>query len=91
MTRRKTHREAPELAAFLRRMARALVRRAGEGDLEALSALVDARTAIDAAIGQAARALHDLDPEPYSWTDIGRELRISRQAARQMYGRKDTQ
>lgn len=85
---RKTHREALELASFLRRMARALVRRAAEGDLDALTALVQARAAIDEAIVAAARELHDgrFPTEGYSWTEIGRELGMTRQAARQRFG-----
>jgi len=76
--------ECPEIAAFLKRMARAMVRRAAEGDLEALSALQESRDAIDVAMTDAARALHD--DFLYSWTQIGTELHISRQAARQRFG-----
>lgn len=74
--------ESPEMAAFFQRMARAMVKRAATGDLEALSALADSRAALDEAIVHAARALHDFD---YSWTQIGAELGITRQAARQMF------
>jgi hypothetical protein len=66
-------------------MSRALVRRAAEGDLDALEVLALARDDLDAAIGDAARALHDEFHDPYSWTEIGRVLGVTRQAARQAY------
>lgn len=78
----KRHYEAPDMAGFVRRVARAMVRRAAEGDLEALSALVEIRRATDAAINDAARALH---AEGHSWTDIARELGTTRQNARQRF------
>lgn len=90
MTRRRKEREAPELAGFLRRMARALVRRAAAGDLEALAALVESRDALDVAIGDAARALHYDFTQPYSWGEIARELGISRQAAQQRFGKAES-
>lgn len=78
---RKTY-EAPDMAGFLRRIAKALVRRAAEGDLETLSAIRQVQADLDAALEQAAAAAHDAG---YSWTEIGRELGISRQAARQRF------
>lgn len=93
MTRRRKDREALELASFLRRMARALVRRAAAGDLDALVALVESRNAIDNAISDAARALHDWDDPGthagYSWSEIGRELGITRQAAQQRFSESE--
>lgn len=80
--RARKWREAPELEAFLKRMARALTRRAAEGDLEALSALHGAAQAVDDAMGQAARELHGFG---YSWTEIGREVGLTRQGARQRW------
>lgn len=88
MTRRRKHREALELAAFLRRMGRALVRRAGEGDVLALVALVESRASLDDAIREAAAALYYDSPLELSWGDIGRELGMTRQAARQAFQRK---
>lgn len=85
----RKYREAPELAAFLRRMGRALVRRAGEGDLEALSALLDSIAALEAAAGEAARALVDPDGPAYSWGEVGREVGMTRQAARQRWGKSE--
>lgn len=89
MTRRRKDREALELAGFLRRMGRALVRRAADGDMDALAALVQSRDALDAAIGDAARALHYDFHQPYSWGEIARELGITRQAAQQRFGRAE--
>lgn len=86
--RRRVERESPDMAAFVGRVARAMVRRAGEGDLEALTALRAMSEAIEQATEDAARALHD-DPfgpgTGYSWTVIGAELGITRQAARQRF------
>ena len=81
--------EAPDMAAMMRRVTRALVRRAEDGDLEALTALVDVEAAVHAATRDAAVALHD-GPFAYSWNEIARELGITRQAAR-MYGARDSQ
>lgn len=74
--------EAPEMEAFMRRMARALARRAAEGDLEALAAIVAARADLADALEVGARGAHE---HGYSWTEIGREIGITRQAARQRF------
>lgn len=91
MTRRRKHREALELASFLRRMGRALVRRSGEGDVLALVALVETVDYLEGSIVEAAQALYYDSGLGLTWGDIGRELGISRQAARQRFecrGRK---
>lgn len=80
--RSKREYEAPDMAGFLRRVSRALVRRAGEGDLETLSAISQVHADMAAALEDAAAAAHAAG---YSWTEIGRELGISRQAARQRF------
>lgn len=74
------------MGAFLARTVRAMARRATEGELEALGELRKLRWQIDAAIAEGAQGAHDGEFQ-FSWTDIGRELGISRQAARQMYGK----
>lgn len=81
--RRREQRESPDMAAFVARVARGMVRRAGEGDLEALTALTGMRKAIDEATDDAAAELHRAG---YSWTDIGRETGTTRQNARQRWG-----
>lgn len=86
MARSRVHREAAELIGFQRRMARAMVKRAEGGELEALSALADARRAFDAAISEAARALRI---HGYTWADIGAELGVTKQAAQKRFGEDD--
>lgn len=78
--------ESPDIAAFLKRQGRGLVRRAGEGDLEALSALLDSIAALEASAGEAARALVETG---YSWGEVGREAGMTRQAARQRWGKAE--
>lgn len=82
---KKREREAPEMGAFLRRTIRAMSRRAIGGELEALGELRKLRWEIDAAIAEGAQGAYEAFG--FSWTEIGNELGISRQAARQMYGR----
>ena len=77
--------EARDMEGMVRRVARGMVRRAEAGEHDALVALVAMRDAIDEATVLSARALHDA--EIMSWTDIGRELGISRQAARKRFAR----
>lgn len=74
------------MGAFLRRVARAMVRRAGEGELDAVVVLLRARADIDEQLGNAARAAHDFG---YSWTDIARELGMTRQNALKRWARND--
>ena len=80
--RNKTY-EAPDMAAAISRMTRGLTRRAAEGDLEALSALAEAERAAHLALEAAGAAAHD---HGYSWTEIARELGITRQAAQHRFG-----
>ncbi len=84
MTGRRREREADEMRKFLGRMMRAMVVRAAAGDLDALVALRQIRGDVDEAVVDAARALHEFR-QPYSWTEIGDALGISRQAARQQF------
>lgn len=72
--------EAPDLTAMLVRTANALVKRAEEGDLEAISALADAERAMHDALTAAVRA-NRAGVNAYSYAEIGRELGISKQAA----------
>lgn len=78
--------ETADFDAFVRRVLKAYGRRIGEsGDIDALVAIqrlrVEAREATY-------RAVHSLrENYGYSWTDIGRELGISRQAAQQRFSR----
>jgi DNA-directed RNA polymerase sigma subunit (sigma70/sigma32) len=80
--------EAPELGAMLTRMLAALVRRATAGELDALTELRLLNERSRDALVLAARGAHD-GPGYYSWTEIGRELGMSRQAARQLFAGRD--
>lgn len=76
------HRESPEIAAFIRRMFRALERRAQDGDLEALEALASLRSSLR---DSTERAGLSASKHGYSFTEIGTALGITRQAARQRF------
>jgi CTP:molybdopterin cytidylyltransferase MocA len=82
--------EAPDMAAMMARTARALVRRAAEGDLEALSALADServmRESLDAAVA-ALREREDQFGKVTPWSAIAGELGVSRQAAQMRWGK----
>lgn len=85
--RRRSRREkpeAPELAAASKRFARALVGRAAEGDDVAFEQLAEVRASVDVALGDAARGLLAAG---YSWAEVGSRLGITKQAARQRFGR----
>ena len=75
--------EAPDVGAMVSRMFRALVKRAAEGDLEAVQVLAALSGDLQAATNNAAAAAHDFG---YSYTELGNALGISRQAARQRFG-----
>jgi hypothetical protein len=85
MSKRRREYEAPDMEKMMTRVARALVRRAAEGDLEALTALANVDRALQSAICDAAAELHD--DAGYSWSEIARELQITRQAAQQRFAR----
>lgn len=72
---------------MMARMMRALERRAEAGELEALEELATLVDQAKRSLSHGARAAHD-GPAHYSWTDIGLTLGITRQAARQLYGRE---
>jgi len=78
------HREAPELAAAAIRMMRALARRAGDGELEALEALAMMQDVANVQLGAAVAGYRE-GPAQASWTTIGDALGMSRQAARQRW------
>ncbi len=83
--RPKVFRESPDMSGMVGRVAKGMVVRAKDGDLEALTALRDMEAAIHEAYIAAGAALH-AEPFAYSFTEIGREVGISRQAAQQMFG-----
>lgn len=83
VTPRSARTEADEFGSFVRRILRAYGRRVADRDIEALAGLVSLRNEIDGQIEAAAGSLHDT----YSWTEIGRVLGITRQAAQQRFSR----
>lgn len=84
MTARR-EREAPEVAAAAIRMMRALARRAGNGELEALEALSALQDSVQLQLGAAVAGYRE-GPAQASWTDIGTILGTSRQNAQQRFG-----
>jgi hypothetical protein len=82
MSARKREREAPEVGAMARRVLRALVRRAADGDTEALEQLLILAGELPAAIHDAGVGLHRFG---YSYTEIGTVAGITRQAARERF------
>jgi len=85
--REKRDYEAPDMAAFMNRTMRAMVRRAADGDQEVLSALVDVRAHLDEALRDSARALN---ARGKSWAYIGNELGMTRQSAYERFADRAT-
>lgn len=83
--------ESPEVGAMVRRMMRALVRRAAEGDTEALEELARLERELPGAITVAGWLMATGERMPgdqhYSFTELGDVLGISRQAARQRFSK----
>ena len=80
----ETHGTVHEVGSAARRMVRALVKRAEEGDTEAIEQLVETQHEVTQSITTAGRALHEV--AGYSYTELGRVLGTSRQAARERFG-----
>jgi N-acetyl-beta-hexosaminidase len=76
--------EAPELGGMVRRMVRALVRRAAEGDTEALEQLYQLEAELPTATSCAMAMMNARTSSPvYSFTELANVLGTTRQAARQ--------
>lgn len=80
--------EMPEYFAFARRILRATSRRVADRDIEALAGLQSLRDEIDAEMAKAVDGLRTVEGGDYSWSEIGRVLGITRQAAQQRFGKK---
>lgn len=80
----KREREAPELAAAAIRMMRALARRAGDGELEALEALATLQDVAGMQLGAAVAGYRE-GPAEASWTTVGEILGMSRQSAHERF------
>lgn len=77
-----THGDHTEYTAAVARMIRAAGRRYADADPVDLVELVQLHDALDDALVTAVRAQH---AQGQSWTDIGRALGVTRQAARQRF------
>lgn len=88
MTTNQPRHESPELGSAVRRQLRALVRRAAEGDTEALEQLAmldaDLATAKAVAVDLMNRGERMGRRGGYSFTELAAVLGTSRQAARQL-------
>ena len=81
--------ETDKYGKFVRRIMRAYARRVADLDIEGLSGLVLLRDELDALIVDSARKLQDQPKgQGYSWSEIGRVLGITKQAAQQRFGKK---
>jgi len=78
--------ESPELGAMIGRMLNALVRRAAEGDWEALEALAEVERLAPAATNA---ALHEAR-ETYSLAELAGVMGVSRPAIAQRAARAET-
>lgn len=76
-------REAPELGAACVRMFRALARRAGDGELEALEQLAFLQDSLQLQLGAAVAGYRD--GHGFSWAAVGEALGTTRQAAQQRF------
>ena len=80
----KRRHETPEVAKASMRFARALARRAEEGDTEALEGLAELALIVE---GATATAMANLHGQGYSWQAIGDLMGVSKQAAHQRFNR----
>lgn len=84
MSQQRRH-EAPELGAMIRRMVRSLVRRAAEGDTEALEQLAQLEAELPTATTCAMALMNHAEDQRtyYSYGELANVLGVSRQAVRQ--------
>lgn len=86
MKRRREVETRDYIDGFLRRAIAGAGRRLVDADPEDLAALVAARDELNQVIAAAVPAMRDR--YGWSWSEIGRALGVSRQAAQQAYGRR---
>lgn len=82
---RQTKYEAPEVAGMIERSLKALARRAGEGEAEAVESLRHLEHVVGVQLGVAVN-LHRLGPAKASWATIAELVGTSRSAAFQRFG-----
>lgn len=80
----KRPKEAPELGSACVRMMRALARRAGDGELEALEQLAFLQQSVQLQLAAAVAGYRE-GPAEASWTGIGEALGITRQSAHERF------
>lgn len=86
-TKRKRERcEAPGLQAASARMMRALARRAGDGEAEAVEALIALQAQLQEQLHAAVTGYRE-GPAQASWADVAQLVGTSRQAAQLRYGK----
>lgn len=78
-----SEREAPELGAACVRMFRALARRAGDGELEAIEQLAMLQDSLNMQLGAAVAGYRE--GHEFSWTEIAAILGVTRQAAHKRF------
>jgi hypothetical protein len=81
--RRRKVIENDDYAAFLRRAIRAFGRRIAAGDIDALADMAFLSDQLDQTIKKSVTGLRE---RGYSWSDIGRQLGVTKQAAQQRWG-----
>lgn len=86
MSKSKREREATELQGAAIRMMRALARRAGDGELEALEALAFLQDVVQLQLGAAVAGYRE-SPVQASWSQVGEALGITRQSAHERFSR----
>jgi hypothetical protein len=86
--RRRREVETGDYVAFVRRALDALGRRVGDGRLEDLGELAALAEVLDRITGEVIARLR-AEPWRCSWSEIGRELGVTHQAAQQRYGSEE--
>jgi hypothetical protein len=84
--RERRYIETEEYVAFIHRILRALGTRVGDADVEMLASLASLPGLVEELLGETVERLRD--QHGYAWSDIGRALGITRQAAQQRFGRQ---
>jgi hypothetical protein len=85
--RRRRSVENDEYASFTRRVIRAYARRVAAGDIDALATMTGLAGDLDEATSQAITGLRKTG---YSWTEITVRLGVTRQAAQQRWGQRQS-
>lgn len=93
MRHRRENRESEEVRDAAARMMRALVRRAGDGDEQAVEALAQLAAHADDYLRDAVLAFRAWQPAGHapspSWRDVGNLLGVTRATAQQRFGRQE--